>query len=154
MKIVAENKKARFDYEILETFEAGIQLYGDEVKSVRNKSVSLADSYAVVTKGEIFLLNCFITPYKHAYDKNTGTAEASGRRSRKLLLHNKEISSIIGDVSRKGLTLIPLKMYFNDRGLCKIQLGLAKHKKTIDKKRELREKDIQRETERAIKSRF
>lgn len=151
MKIVAENRKARFDYEILDTVEAGIELRGDEVKSIRNNSASLADSYAIVSKGQILLLNCYIAPYSHAYKQGD---EDTTRRSRKLLLHKREISRMIGEVSRKGLTLIPLKMYFNERGFCKLQLGLAKHKKSIDKKRELREKDIKRETQRAIRAKF
>lgn len=151
MKTVAENKKARFDYEIIDTVEAGIELRGDEVKSIRNHSASLSDSYAVVSKGQIVLLNCYIAPYAHSYAKSE---DDTTRRSRTLLLHKKEISRMIGDVSRKGLTLIPLKMYFNERGYCKVLLGLAKHKKAIDKKKELREKDINRETQRVIRGKF
>ncbi|KKQ10851.1 MAG: SsrA-binding protein [candidate division TM6 bacterium GW2011_GWF2_36_6] len=151
MKTVAENKKARFDYEILDTVEAGIELRGDEVKSIRNNTASLSDSYAIVSKGQIVLLNCYIAPYAHSYVKSI---DDTTRRSRTLLLHKKEINRMIGDVSRKGLTLIPLKMYFNERGYCKVLLGLAKHKKTVDKKRELKEKDIKRETQRLIRGKF
>lgn len=150
MKIVALNKKARFDYEILETIEAGIELMGDEVKSVRNKAVSLEDSYAVAKDGQIVLLNCYIAPYSHAYERK----DDYSRRSRRLLLHKREIDKILGKVSRRGLTLIPLKMYFNQRGFAKIELGIAKHKKLVSKKREIKERDIKRETERQIKIRL
>ena len=146
MKIITTNKKAFHDYEIQQKFEAGIVITGDEVKSLRQGNVSLVDSYATVHKGEINLLNCYIASYSHAYSK----ADKS-RRTRKLLLHKKEIAKLIGDISRKGLTLIPLKMYFNKKGLAKIELGLAKHKKAHSKKRELREKDIKRQAEREIK---
>lgn len=148
MKIIATNKKAFHDYNILSTFEAGIVLAGDEVKSIRNKGVSLMDSYATVYKGEITLLNCYIAPYSHAYSKSD-----TSRRTRKLLLHRKEINKLIGDISRKGLTLLPLKIYFNEKGYVKIELGLAKHRKQFEKKEKLRERDIARETAREIRSR-
>ena len=148
MKIIATNKRAFFDYEILDTIEAGVVLSGDEVKSIRAKNISLADAFATIYQGEVTLLNCHIAPYSHAYTK----ADQS-RRTRKLLLHKKEINRLIGDVSRKGLTLIPLKIYFNERGLIKIEIGIAKHKKLIDKKKSLKERDIKRETAREIKQR-
>lgn len=152
MSIVVVNKKARFDYEILETVEAGIELRGDEVKSLRKKAVSLEETYAVAKDGQIMLLNCYIAPYTHAYAKNEITD--TSRRSRRLLLHKREIDKMIGQISRKGLTIIPLKIYFNQKGFAKVELGIAKHKKLIDKKRELREKDIKRETERQIRGRI
>lgn len=152
MNIVAVNKKARFDYEILETIEAGIELRGDEVKSLRKKAVSLEETYAIAKGSQMMLLNCYIAPYSHAYTKNEITD--TSRRSRRLLLHKREIDKLIGQISRKGLTIIPLKIYFNSKGFAKVELGIAKHKKNIDKKRELREKDIKRETERQIKGRF
>lgn len=148
MKIIATNKRAFHDYEILETMEAGIVLQGDEVKSVRAKQVSLTDAFATVHQGAITLLNCHIAPYSHAYTK----ADTS-RQTRKLLLHKKEINQLIGAISRRGLTIIPLKMYLNDRGFVKLELGIAKHKKAVDKKQELRERDIKRETAREVKSR-
>lgn len=148
MKIITTNKKAFHDYEIINTFEAGIVLAGDEVKSIRNKGISLTDSYATVYKGEITLLNCYIAPYSHAYSKGD-----TSRRTRKLLLHRKEINKLIGDISRKGLTLLPLKVYLNERGYVKIELGLAKHRKQFEKKEKLRERDIARETAREIRSR-
>src|SRR5437588_732554 len=106
MKIIAVNKKAYHDYEILDAIEAGIVLIGDEVKSIRNKGVQINDAFATVHKGEINLVNCFIAPYSHAYSKKD-----TSRQTRKLLLHRKEIARLIGDVSRKGLTLLPLKLY-------------------------------------------
>ena len=149
MKIIAKNKRAFHDYEIKDTIEAGLSLTGDEVKSLRQGNVSLVDSYATLHDGEAILLNCYIAPYSHAYDK-----QGEPRRSRKLLLHRKQINRLVGDVSRKGITLIPLKLYFAKGGYIKVEIGLAKHKKKIDKKRELREKDIKREAAREIKMRI
>ena len=147
MKIITVNKKAFHNYDIKEKIEAGIQLTGDEVKSLRQGNVSLVDAFATIHKGEVNLLNCYIAPYSHAYSKVDKT-----RRTRKLLLHKREINKLIGDVSRKGLTLIPLRMYFK-KGFVKVELGLAKHKKAVSKKRELREKDIKRQAEREVKYR-
>ena len=148
MKIIVYNKRARHDYEILDTFEAGIVLNGDEIKSLRQGNVSLVDAYATIHGGEIQLLNCYISPYSHAYSKID-----TSRRSRKLLLHKREINKLVGDISRKGLTVVPLKLYFNKRGFVKVELGLARHKKARDKRKELRERDIKREAEREIKIR-
>ena len=152
MKIIAKNKKAFHDYEILEKIEAGIVLAGDEVKSLRAGNISLVDSYATLYRGEVMLLNCYIAPYAQAYKKGEGSEDKT-RRSRKLLLHRKEIAKIAGAISRKGLTIIPLKIYFSGRGYVKLELGLARHKKKTDKKRELRERDIKRETDREIRGR-
>ncbi len=146
MKIITVNKKAYHNYEIFEKYEAGIVLTGNEVKSLRQGNVSLVDAFATVHNGEITLINCSIAPYSHAYEKVD-----KSRRTRKLLLHKKEINKLIGDISRKGLTLIPLRMYFGGKGLVKVELGLAKHKKAVSKKRELRERDIKRQTEREMK---
>ena len=146
MKIITVNKKAFHNYEIKEKIEAGIVLTGDEVKSIRKGNISLAESFATVHNGEINLINAHIVPYSHSYSKVN-----EPRRTRKLLLHKKEINKLIGNISKKGLTLVPLKMYFTKRGYIKIELGLAKHKKAASKKRELREKDIQREAEREVK---
>jgi SsrA-binding protein len=148
MKLIATNKRAFHDYEILETIEAGIVLQGNEVKSLRQKHVSLGDSFATIHQGNVVLTNCYIAPYTHAYDKTD-----TSRQSRKLLLHKKEVNKLIGAISRKGLTLIPLKIYFNDRGYVKIELGLAKHKQAISKKRDLKERDIKREAAREAKIR-
>lgn len=146
MKIITTNKRAYHDYEITDTLEAGIVLKGDEVKSIRAKNVSLNDAFATLHGGELMLINCHIAPYSHAYMK-----EDTSRQSRKLLVHKKEINKLIGSIARKGLTLVPLKMYFNDRGYVKLELGIAKHKKAIDKKQQLKERDIKRETARATK---
>ncbi len=146
MKIISKNKKAFHNYEIRETIEAGIVLTGDEVKSLRQGNISLVDAYATIHNGEITLLNCYIGPYSHAYAKS----EDKTRRTRKLLLHRKEINKLIGEVSQKGLTLVPLKIYFS-KGIVKLEIGIAKHKKAASKKRELREKDILRETQRETK---
>ncbi|MFH1831508.1 MAG: SsrA-binding protein SmpB [bacterium] len=149
MKEIARNKKAFFDYEILDTMEVGIVLTGDEVKSARKGQVSLLDAFAVVQAGELTLLNCSIAPYSHAYSKKDDLS----RRTRILLAKRRQIDSLIGDISRKGLTLIPLKMYFNARGFIKLEIGLAKHKKAHDKKQSLKERDIKRETARELKKR-
>lgn len=146
MKIIAKNKRAFHDYEIKDTYEVGIVLFGDEVKSLRQGNVSLSDSFATVHNGELNLLNCYIAPYSHSYSK-----EDKSRRTRKLLLHRREINKLIGEISRKGLTLIPLKIYFGNRGYIKVEIGVAKNKKSVDKKRELRERDIKREAAREIK---
>lgn len=149
MKVIALNRKAQHTYHIIETFEAGIVLTGDEVKSVRKGQVSLADSFATAHDGQLQLLNCNITPYSHAYQK-----QDTSRRSRRLLLHKKEIDQILGAIARKGLTLIPLKLYLSDHGYVKVTLGLAKHKKLVEKKALLKERDIKREAERSIKTRL
>ena len=146
MKIITKNKRAFFDYEIKDTYEAGIVLTGDEVKSLRAGNVSLNDAFANVHSGELNLVNCYIAPYSHSYVKGDDT-----RRTRKLLVHRREINKLVGDISRKGLTMVPLKIYFNSRGYIKIELGLAKHKKAVGKKRELRERDLKREASREIK---
>ena len=149
MKIVTKNKKAFFDYEIKETTEAGIVLIGDEVKSLRDGQVSLDEAFATISGGQVNLINCYIAPYKSSFSK-----KYEPRRTRTLLLKKREINKIFGDLSKKGLTLIPLKIYFNKRNVAKIELGLAKHKKLHDKKKSLREKDIKREAEREIKGRL
>lgn len=148
MKIITENKKAFFDYEIIDRIEAGIVLTGDEVKSVRAKHVSLQGSFAQFYRGELMLLNAKITPYSHAYQKT----EEQMSRSRKLLLHKRELMRLLGELSKKGITLIPLKIYFNDRNIAKIELGLAKHKKSADKRRDIKERDVRRETARELKN--
>lgn len=150
MKLIADNKRARFDYHILEVFEAGLVLTGDEVKSLRAGNGNLSDSYATTHGGSMQLLNCYIGPYSHAFIKHDN---ALARRSRSLLLHRREINKLIGAISRKGLTVIPLKLYFNNRGYIKIELGLAQHKNTVDKRQSIKERDIARETNRALRGR-
>jgi len=150
MKIIAKNKKAYHDYTILDTLEAGIVLTGDEVKSLRAGRCSLIGSYAVIKEGELYLLNCNISLYQYAYEK----AEDQATRSRKLLLHRKELNRLIGDVSKKGVTIVPLKIYFNKKNKVKVELGICKHKKAPDKKKALKERDIRRETERELRGKY
>ncbi len=148
MKIIAINKKALFDYQILDRLEAGVVLTGDEVKSLRAGNINLTGSFATITNGELFLLNCRIAPYSHAYSKD----EENASRSRKLLVHRRELEKLVGAISRKGITLLPLKLYFK-KGIVKVELGLGKHKKAADKKQQLKERDIDREAAREIKNR-
>ena len=150
MKVIAQNKKAFHDYDILERMEAGLVLTGDEVKSLRAGHASLQGSFATVTRGELYLINCNITPYARAYAKS----EDAAKRSRKLLLNKKELMRLVGDISRKGITIIPLSIYFNDRNIAKVELGIAKHKKAASRKAEIKERDIQREARREIRGRF
>ena len=146
MKLITAHKRARFDYQILETIEAGVVLSGDEVKSLRAGNSSINDAYATTHNNALQILNWYIGPYSHAYVKDDFT-----RRSRRLLLHRKEINKIIGAISRKGLTIIPLKVYFSERGYVKIELGVAQHKNTTDKRLAIKERDISRETRRELK---
>ena len=149
MKIITINIRARFDYHILETIEAGLVLTGDEVKSIRAGLTNLNDAYATMHDGRLQLLNCYIGPYSHAYIKTTDTS----RRSRQLLLHKREIDKMSGAISRKGLTVVPLRLYFGPRGFVKVELGLAKHKQASDKRQSIKERDIARETRRELKNR-
>jgi SsrA-binding protein len=147
MKIIIQNKKALFDYEILYTVEAGIVLTGDEVKSLRANRGSLNGSFATVKGTELFLLNCNIPVYTHAYQKDEDTA----LRTRKLLLNRGELNKLLGEVSKKGMTILPLKLYFNSKSLVKVELGIGRHRKQHDKKELLKERDIARETRRELK---
>ena len=142
------NKKARFDYEILEKFEAGIALTGSEVKSLRAGHASLQEAWAAVRGGEVFLRDCHISPYPQA-----GYAQHEPTRERKLLLHRREIAKLLKKVTQRGLTLVPLKMYFNERGRVKVQLALVRGKKTHDKRTDLKKREHQRDMARAMKRR-
>ena len=153
MKIIAQNKKALHDYHIIDRLEAGIVLSGDEVKSIRAGNVSLKGSFAHMQGGELFLVNCHITPYDKAYDKGNKGDEYATRR-RKLLLHKRQLNHIVGDIARQGITVVPLKIYISGRSLIKVELGIAKGKKKADKKQALKERDIKRETAREIKERY
>lgn len=150
MKILAQNKKAFFDYEILDHIEAGIVLTGDEVKSIRAGHISLVGAYATIYRGELFLINCTIAPYAQAYQKNDETKT----RSRKLLVHRRELNRIAGDISRKGVTILALKIYLNEKNLIKVDLGIGKHKKAGDKREALKEKDLKRETQRELRNKY
>lgn len=145
-KIVATNRKAFHDYHIEETLEAGIVLRGTEVKSLRQGLVNLRDSYAAVERGEVFLHNCHISPYSHGNILNHDPL-----RPRKLLLHRKEINKLIGRTQQKGLTLIPLRIYFSPRGHAKVELALARGKKQYDRREAIKEREAGREVERAMK---
>ena len=147
MKIIVKNKKAFHEYDILDTLEAGIVLTGDEVKSLRAGHANLTGSFATVHSGEIQLLNMHITPYEKAFRIN----EEQARRSRKLLLHRREINKLVGQISKKGITLVPLKIYFNKRSVVKVEIGLARHKKAAGKKQALKERDVKRQTARELK---
>jgi SsrA-binding protein len=147
-KVVATNRKAYHDYFIEEKFEAGIVLKGTEVKSLRDRRVNLQDSYADVKEGEVFLHHCHISPYSHGNKMNHDPI-----RTRKLLLHRKEINKLLGKTQQKGLTLIPLRIYFSERGQVKVELGLAKGKKQHDRRESIKAREAGREVERAIKER-
>ncbi|MCD6363094.1 MAG: SsrA-binding protein SmpB [Synergistetes bacterium] len=148
MRIIAQNRKARHDYDILETYEAGIALKGSEIKSVRDGRVNLKDSYAKVKDGELWLYDMHISPYDKASYFNHDPL-----RPRKLLLHRKEINRLMGKVQERGLTLIPLKIYINDRGWAKVELALARGRKLHDKRKKIIEREIRRELERALRRR-
>lgn len=147
-KIVATNRKARHDFHIEETYEAGIVLTGTEVKALREGRVNLRDSFARINGGEVFLYNVHISAYSHG---NRWNHEPT--RTRKLLLTKKEIRRLIGTVQQQGLTLIPLKVYFNPRGFAKVELAVARGKKLWDKRRDIAKREATREVERAIKER-
>jgi SsrA-binding protein len=145
---VARNKRARHDYHILETWEAGVVLSGTEVKSLRQGKANLTDAYATVRDGEVFLLNLHISPYEQGNQFNHEPT-----RTRKLLLHRKEIRRLIGGVERQGLTLVPLELFFNPRGKAKVTIALAKGKKQHDKRADERRREDEREMARAARVR-
>jgi SsrA-binding protein len=146
-QIVASNRKARHDYEVIDTFEAGIALLGPEVKSLRNGKASLVDGYAFVRRGEVFLANVHIGPYEKAWREN-----ANPRRERKLLLHRHEISRLASKLAESGLTLIPLQLYFKN-GRAKAELGLCRGKRRYDKRQSIRQREADRDLQRALRGR-
>ena len=152
MKILSTNKEAFFNYHIEETFQAGVVLTGDEIKSIRKGFGNIKDAFVTVHDGQAFIINWYITPYSHAYDKEAAT-KGDGRRSRVLLLNKREIDAVMGAISRKGLTALPLKMYLGDKSLVKLEIGLAKHKKLIDKRNKIKERESDREMKRELKYR-
>ena len=147
-KTVAENRRARFEYFIEDVFEAGIALSGTEVKSLRFGEGSIAESYAYVNDGEAWLVNANIPEFSHGNRFNH-----EPKRARKLLLHAREIEKMIGAVERKGMTLIPLSVYFNGRGRAKVELALAKGKQTHDKRQTIKDRDWQRDKARLMRDR-
>ncbi len=146
MRIVATNKKAFHNYEILESFEAGVSLLGSEVKSIREGRISLKESYAEVRGGEVFLLNSHISLYEAANRFNH-----EPRRERKLLLHRQEIKRLTGKIKEKGLTLVPTRVFFNDKGRVKLEIALAKGKKAYQKREAIKERDREREMRAELK---
>lgn len=145
VKIICKNRKAFFNFEIEDTFEVGISLMGSEVKSLRDGKANLSDSYGKIRNGEIFLVDCHISPYSQANRENHEPL-----RERKLLLHRQEIKKLTGKVAERGYSLIPLRMYFKN-GKVKVEMGLARGKKNYDKRESIKKKDQRRELERMMK---
>jgi SsrA-binding protein len=146
-KVIATNRKAFHNFAILETFEAGLVLKGTEVKSLREAQVNFKDSYATIDNDEAWLVGCHISPYHHGSDANHDPD-----RKRKLLLHRREIARLLGKVAERGLTLVPLRLYFKD-GRAKVELGLARGKKLHDKRAAIRERDARREMAKEARDR-
>lgn len=146
MKTVAVNRAASFNYNLLEIFEAGIALQGSEIKSIRDGRISLKESYADVKNGEVFLVSAHISPYEAANRFNHDP-----KRDRKLLLHRREIKRLTGKIREKGLTLVPTKVLINDQGRVKVEIALAKGKKTYQKREALKTKDVERELRAEMK---
>ncbi|MFO1519426.1 MAG: SsrA-binding protein SmpB [bacterium] len=144
-KVIATNRKAHFNYEIVEKLEAGIALVGSEVKSLREGKANLSDAYAMIEKGEAYLYHCHISPYD-----NAGPFNHEPLRVRKLLLHRREIEKLIGKTQEKGFTLVPTKLYFK-KGRAKVEIGLAKGKKLYDKRETIKRREQDREMSKAIK---
>jgi SsrA-binding protein len=145
-KLVADNRRARFNYEIGETFEAGIVLTGSEVKSLRSGKATIGESYADAKNGEIWLINSNIPEYRQA-----GRFNHAPKRPRKLLLHEREINKLAGAVEREGMTVVPLKLYFNEKGRAKVEIALAKGKKLHDKRETLKKRSWEREKGRLLR---
>ena len=145
-KVVAENRKARFNYYIEETFEAGLALQGTEVKALRGGEGTIAESYAEVRDGQVMLINANIPEFSHGNRNNH-----EPKRPRKLLLHEREINKMLGAVERKGMTLVPLSVYFNSKGRAKIELALAKGKQAHDKRATIKDRDWKRDKARLMR---
>lgn len=147
-RVVAENRKARYNYFIEDTLEVGLMLEGSEVKSLREGKANIAESYASVEDGELWLINSYIAPYAQARSAAFGHDE---RRRRKLLARAREVEELAAAVGKRGMTLVPLKLYFNERGIAKLLLGLAKGKKQEDKRETEKQRDWQRQKRRLLK---
>lgn len=143
------NRRARHEYHILETYEAGMILTGPEVKSIRAGQANLAEAHCIIRKEKLLLIGCHISPYKPAAMNNP----SEPARSRQLLLHKKEMLRLIGKLKEKGLTLVPLKLYFNERGFAKLEIGLGQGKKLYDKRHDKKERDVKRDLQRQYKVR-
>ncbi len=144
---IALNRRARYDYTIDETFEAGLALTGTEIKSVRAHKVNLGDAYARVERGEAWLIGAHIAPFEQA---STQRGNHEPKRTRKLLLHRSEIDELVGRTRQKGQTIVPLRLYINDRGRAKIELGLARGKQLHDRRREIADRDAKRDMDREM----
>jgi SsrA-binding protein len=149
VKIIVENRRARFDYFIEETFDAGIMLVGTEVKSLRKGQASLNESYAGEIKGELYLINAHIPEYMLGGKRD----QHEIRRPRKLLLHRKQIDKLLGAIRREGMTIVPISLYFDERGFAKLKIGLAKGKKLHDKRETEKKRDWQRDKARIMRQR-
>lgn len=149
MKVIATNKKAYHNYEIFDSYEAGISLLGSEVKSIREGKISLKEGYAEIKRGEVYLLNCNISPYAPANRFNH-----EPQRERKLLLHRRQIKRLIGKTKEKGFTLVPTKVLINDKGRVKVEIALAKGKRAYQKKEAIKERDLERELRAEMKRRW
>lgn len=148
IKVVADNKKARFDYELLETFEAGIELFGPEVKSIKDGHISIKEAYVVPTGSELFLINAHVSPYNPAAHENS-----EPKRSRRLLLKRTEIDHLIGGAQAGGHTIVPVKIYLS-HGLVKLEIALARGKKLHDKRETLKQRDIDRDIAKELKEKY
>tara|TARA_B100000965_G_C19378156_1_gene663432 strand:+ start:378 stop:833 length:456 start_codon:yes stop_codon:yes gene_type:complete len=146
-KIDIKNKRAKFEFEFLETFTAGLQLYGTEIKSIRNNKASIAEAYGVIIKNELFIRNMYIADYENGSHYNH-----EPKRDRKLLLNKVELTKLQKKLKNKGLTIVPIKLFISNNGWAKINIALAKGKKIHDKREDLKSKDAQREIDRKLKS--
>ena len=146
IRVAAQNRKARYNYTIEERLEVGIVLHGSEVKSLREGRATISESYAAEQANELFLINSYIPEYKQA-----GQFNHEPRRPRKLLLHRRQIGKLIGAIQRDGMTLVPLRLYFNNRGIAKLELGLAKGKRLYDKRQSEKKKDWDRQKARVLR---
>ena len=146
-KIDIKNKRAKFEFEFLETFTAGLQLYGTEIKSIRNNKASIAEAYGIIIKNELFIRNMYIADYENGSHYNH-----QPKRDRKLLLNKVELTKLKKKLKNKGLTIVPIKLFISNNGWAKINIALAKGKKIHDKREDLKSKDAQREIDRKIKS--
>ena len=146
-KVEIKNKKAKFEFEFVETFTAGIQLFGTEIKSIRNNKASISEAYAVMVKNELFIRNMYIADYE-----NGGHFNHESKRDRKLLLNKLELSKINKKIKNKGLTIVPTRLFINSNGWAKMNIAIAKGKKIYDKREDLKTKDIKREIDRKLKN--
>ncbi len=142
------NRRVRHEYHILETFEAGIILTGPEVKSIRQGQANLAEAHCIIRNERLLLIGCHISPYKPAAMNNP----SEPARSRELLLHKKEIQRLLGKLKEQGLTIVPLKLFFNERGFAKLEIGLARGKKMHDKRQAIKDRDVKRDLQRKYKA--